>query len=316
MNPWKVPFAHPVRSAEQVESLVESRMAYTFDQCELNVFQTLDVAHQVHLQFHDPVVATMLRGKKVMHLREKQPFEFFPGESVLMSADEIMCIDFPEAGPANPTQCIALAISQDFISKTLHQLEEQFPKVEESGNWEVDLNNYHFMHNQEISGAIGRLLKVVQENHSAKSLLASCTLQELLIRLMHTQARALLLESPKAAFSSHRFAFLAEYIRNNLTDPLSIDSLSERVCMSKPHFFRMFKREFGLSPVEYVIAERIRKASELLATTQVSISQIGYSVGFNAPSHFISSFRKRTGMTPAEYRSRKRPGAGFVVAEG
>ena len=62
----------------RLESHVENRTIYTLQNAELNVYETHLFAEKVELAFGSPVLASMLRGKKVMHLRENS-FEFFPG---------------------------------------------------------------------------------------------------------------------------------------------------------------------------------------------------------------------------------------------
>ena len=87
----------------RLESHVENRTVYTLQTAELNVYETHLHAEKVELAFGDTVLASMLRGKKVMHLRDNS-FDFFPGESVVLPPGELMRIDFPEATAENPTR--------------------------------------------------------------------------------------------------------------------------------------------------------------------------------------------------------------------
>ena len=95
----------------RLEQEVENRTAYTIDTAELNIYETQHIAEQVELTFTSPVLASMIRGKKVMHLPGTPSFDFLPGESVIVPGQETMRIDFPEAQTQNPTQCLALAIA-------------------------------------------------------------------------------------------------------------------------------------------------------------------------------------------------------------
>ncbi|MEL6629428.1 MAG: AraC family transcriptional regulator N-terminal domain-containing protein [Bacteroidota bacterium] len=79
----------------------------------MNIFETHQVAERVWLNFDQPVLASMIKGKKVMHLGEKDPFPFLPGESLMLPREEWMNIDFPEANLTNPTQCLAMTISEE-----------------------------------------------------------------------------------------------------------------------------------------------------------------------------------------------------------
>ena len=72
--------------------------------------------------------------------------------------------------------------------------------------------------------------------------------------------------------------------------------------MSKPSFFRCFKREFGISPVDFIIQERIKAAKKLLKDINVTIGQASYAVGFNNLSYFFKLFKRIEGVTPNEFR--------------
>ena len=58
-------------------------------------------------------------GEKIMHLFKDPPFEYLPGETVIVPAREPMVIDFPEAMTDNPTQCIALTVEAGYVRSTI-----------------------------------------------------------------------------------------------------------------------------------------------------------------------------------------------------
>jgi len=86
----------------RIENMVENRTTYTVESAELSVYETYSYAEDVFLKFHQPVFASMIEGKKIMYLREQNPFDFLPGQSVMMPANEVMKIDFPEASGVWP----------------------------------------------------------------------------------------------------------------------------------------------------------------------------------------------------------------------
>ena len=112
-------------SEKRLETLVENRTVYTLRHSELNIFETYKQAEKVELQFNEPILASMLRGKKIMHLRDKPGFGFYPGESIILPSNELMHIDFPEATEQNPTQCLALRMSKEKIFRLLRWLGTQ-----------------------------------------------------------------------------------------------------------------------------------------------------------------------------------------------
>jgi AraC family transcriptional regulator len=74
------------------------------------------------------------------------------------------------------------------------------------------------------------------------------------------------------------------------------------VGMTPQHFAATFKAEFGTSPHQYIIRERIRKSRKLLASRRHSVAEIAFLLGFSSQSHFTAKFRTMMGVTPAEYR--------------
>jgi AraC-like DNA-binding protein len=271
--------------------------------CELNVFETHQQSANVRLQFADLTFTAMLRGKKVMRLHKgKDEFEYLPGESVVLPDNEEMVIDFPEASPENPTQCIALVIEKQKVEETLDLLNERHAKVEAHDTWALDATQFHVQNSQAMTRAIDRLMFIAKEQHSAKDVLANLALQELLIRLMQTQARNLILGNYRTYSTSHRFAAVVEYIRQHITEPISVEQLSCIAYMSQPHFFRCFKQEFGISPIEFLIQERLRLAKELLRNPRISVVEACFQAGFNSVSYFCSTFKKHEGVSPKAYQ--------------
>ena len=292
----------PLREEKDLKTLVENRSVYTLQHCELNVFETWQQSEKVHLVFDDMVLTTMLRGKKVMHLFGSEEFDYLPGECVIVPGHEEMVIDFPEADAQHPTQCIALAVQADLLQDTLNLLNENFPKAEKDESWKIDTSCFHLKNTFEIKTTVDRLLSVSTENIQAKDVIADFTLKELFIRLMQTQARKLILENYRKYTTTNRFAFAVEYIKAHIHEEITIDKLSDLSYMSKPTFFRCFKREFGISPVDFIIQERIKTAKRLLKDMNVTISQVCYSVGINNLSYFFKLFKRVEGITPNEYR--------------
>jgi AraC family transcriptional regulator len=95
-----------------------------------------------------------------------------------------------------------------------------------------------------------------------------------------------------------------EYINENLEHDLSLDAIAATIGMSSYHFARMFKQSIGLAPHQYVIERRLKQAQVLLTTTELTILEVSFRVGFKSQSHFTRLFRKLTGITPRAYRSR------------
>ncbi|TCC89521.1 AraC family transcriptional regulator [Pedobacter frigiditerrae] len=287
--------------AESLKTLVENRTAYTLEKCELNVFETYTQSYKVPLTFNDFVITSMLRGKKVMHLFDKQGFDYFPGQTVIVPPAIEMKIDFPEATDLNPTQCIALAIDSDQIKKTLSYLNEFFPKEDPNSKWLLNYDEYHFYNNEEIAYLINKVIRVCSERSKEKDVLADLTLKELLIRIMQSQ-NLKAVNDDQVGQNHNSLAYVIGYIKANLNEKLSIDNLSSQACMSRATFYRLFKRELGISPNDYILTEKMNRAKELLSRPGAKIAAVSYELGFNDSNYFIRAFKKIVGITPGNYQ--------------
>ncbi|MCR5101451.1 MAG: AraC family transcriptional regulator [Butyrivibrio sp.] len=94
------------------------------------------------------------------------------------------------------------------------------------------------------------------------------------------------------------------YIAENFKEKISINKISEIAGFSPYYFTRVFKKETGLTPHQYLISTRISAAKYSLASTQLSIEEIASSCGFDDTSAFCYTFRKWEGLTPTEYRKK------------
>jgi len=299
----QLPAVMPPLALEKLHSLVENRTVFALDAFELNIFETHQAAHRVPLRLAGLALTTMLRGKKVMHLPDRPAFDYLPGETVVVGEDELMEIDFPEACLCQPTQCLAVAIAPDTIRQTVDLLNERYPRAETHAPWALAGPEYaHLTNTPELTGTLERLVAVSRTTDAAKDVLAGFTLQELLVRLMQTQARELIFNDYARHLTTHRFAVVVQYIKEHLADNLSVEKLSTLACMSKATFFRVFKREFGLTPVEYIVRERLAEAKRLLRHPLASVAEVCLRAGFNNLSYFQALFKKHEGLTPGAYK--------------
>jgi AraC-like DNA-binding protein len=286
---------------KSLKTLVENRTVYNLNHCELNLFETYKSSLLVPLKFNDLVVTSMLRGKKVMHLVDEPSFEYLPGETVIIPSNVEMKIDFPEASKNNPTQCLALAIDQTKINDTLQFLNERYPKEGNDQFWHLNHQNYYFYNNVELATTINKLIKECMSTSITKDALADLTLQELLVRIIQTQT-AKSIEDGLFADSNTPITQVIEYIRLNLRENITLKNLSEKACMSTTSFYRFFKRELGMSPIEFVISEKLRCAKQLLKNPTIQINEVCYLSGFEDSNYFIRLFKKHEGITPKQYQ--------------
>ena len=94
---------------------------------------------------------------------------------------------------------------------------------------------------------------------------------------------------------------VAGYIKENLTEDLSLKKLSQFAGFSPIHFHNCFKASTGITLHEYVEEQRIKKAANMLITTDYTLAEIAYECGFSSHSYFSYAFKRKMNKTPREY---------------
>jgi AraC family transcriptional activator FtrA len=108
---------------------------------------------------------------------------------------------------------------------------------------------------------------------------------------------------PIAIRTNDRIASVADWMAGNLGQSITIETLAGRAAMSVRTFTRRFRAATGATPIEWLIRLRVRRAQDLLETSDASIDHIADASGFGAPETLRHHFRKVVGTSPSAWRS-------------
>lgn len=103
------------------------------------------------------------------------------------------------------------------------------------------------------------------------------------------------------AYSKHVLMCL-DLIYNNLYSGVRVQEIADEIGLTPQYLSKLFKQEVGMTITEYTMSRRIQAAENMLKFSSYTPLEIGNYMNFSSHSHFISCFRKRTGMTPKQYR--------------
>lgn len=95
---------------------------------------------------------------------------------------------------------------------------------------------------------------------------------------------------------------ITDYLNHHYTEQLTLKSISKAMHISETYLSHLYKRETGLSPIQYVIHCRIGEAQSLLMETNIPIHEIEDRLGFGSSCHLTMMFKKYVGISPREYR--------------
>lgn len=102
--------------------------------------------------------------------------------------------------------------------------------------------------------------------------------------------------------SSQKLTPIIEYINSNYTSIENIDEIAEQCYINKSYMCRLFKKEMGITLIQYINNIKIQQACELLRNTDMTLTDIGTKCGFSNASYFSAQFKKELSITPSEFR--------------
>ncbi|MDL5055744.1 helix-turn-helix domain-containing protein [Oscillatoria laete-virens NRMC-F 0139] len=126
--------------------------------------------------------------------------------------------------------------------------------------------------------------------------------QGLFILLVTALARAYSRETLSSQRLTDRLARVISFLEDNYHEKIPLPQMASMAGLSVNQFLRLFRRDYQTSPTDYLIRLRIAKACELIRTTDRSITQIAFDVGFSDSNYFYRQFSKIMGINASKYR--------------
>ncbi len=150
------------------------------------------------------------------------------------------------------------------------------------------------------------LLKESQAENPSGSLYGDSLAQSLTLHLLKNYSTA---KSPaenlNGGLAGYKLARVTDFINDKLEEDLTLAELASVAGLSRFHFARAFRRTTGLTPLQYLMKQRIERAKELLKNRELPLVEISFRTGFKNQSHFTTLFRKFTSLTPKAWRELK-----------
>lgn len=153
----------------------------------------------------------------------------------------------------------------------------------------------------EISGCLRNILREMEQKNPGYEDVCQAYMEILIIRLMRNIALSVPAE-PHVISGNRQCAAVRRYIDIHFKESLTLEQLAAEAHINKYYLSHLFKREYGFSPINYMISRRIEESKYLLSETDLSMSQIAQLLGFSSLSYFSQVFRKTQGVSPMEFR--------------
>ena len=188
--------------------------------------------------------------------------------------------------------CYSLFIEKEYFEKRFLMYEEEIPVFERK--------------QFEFCSDILKALNTYVFEYSKSMMNSDITLEAQTEIITHWLIRSIFGETldMRAVSSDYSLARAQHYMEQHYMDNITVEKLANLGYMSKTSFTRHFKKEIGITPIEYLIEIRIKMAKLMLKRKENQITDIAMRCGFGSGAHFSSCFQKHIGMTPSEYRDK------------
>ncbi|MGN0516765.1 AraC family transcriptional regulator [Eubacterium sp.] len=151
---------------------------------------------------------------------------------------------------------------------------------------------------QHVEKLLFRIFDGIKSDNPPSELSLSLDIYKLLAELLNPQSA----KSKGENSYEDCVQIIKEFIAENLNEGLTVSRLADIVNMSSSHFSRIFKRQTGFSPYDYILISRLNRAKYLLQVTDMTVASIAYETGFNSESNFIYFFTENEGISPGKFR--------------
>ncbi|ASK62207.1 AraC family transcriptional regulator [Virgibacillus phasianinus] len=149
---------------------------------------------------------------------------------------------------------------------------------------------------------LDKLLDEIQHHNDEYEVICQNVIEILIVKLRREKKFNIEKTQPKNI--NKAVAFIKYYINQNYRDSITLDTLAKLGNMNKYYLAHTFKKDIGISPIEYLNQIRIRESKILLETTNYTIADIAELIGFSSQSFFAQVFKRSTGTTPSKYRKK------------
>ncbi|HEX8557148.1 MAG TPA: AraC family transcriptional regulator [Pyrinomonadaceae bacterium] len=149
------------------------------------------------------------------------------------------------------------------------------------------------------------LAEELREEAAGQGLVVGALVEQALVHLLRRYAnlrRSAHLELSRAGLVDRRLRLAVELMHARLDRDLSLEEIAAAAHLSPFHFARLFKKLTGATPHAYLASLRAARAQQLLAETDLPVTEVGARVGYMSSSHFARAFRQATGLSPSAYR--------------
>lgn len=242
-----------------------------------------------------PGIVVVLQGKKTATLGN-QTLSYDELNYLVLGGETVCNGTVVEASTDYPYLAIHLDLPPDVLVKTFIALadtrpQSQFVEVTETFVSPID---------SKVLEALSRLLSAA-DDVTDRHLITPLIVEEIIVRLFRSEAATAIRHAAGITRTATRIQKAIQFIRENFSQPLSVDQLANHVAMSPSHFAHSFREVSGISPMRYLRNVRLDEARALMLGVGMRAGEAATKVGFESTAHFTREFKNRFDASPVEY---------------
>ncbi len=158
----------------------------------------------------------------------------------------------------------------------------------------------------DILAKISESIQLLEKKDYGYELRARNTLSDLILQLNINCLKGKDKERDGSAAEILRMRKMLDYIHHNFAESLTVEQIASAASVSKRECLRCFRKTIASSPMQFTRQLRLQKAKHLLEDTTFSLLEISEQCGFQSQSYFTKLFREHEGISPGEYRKRRK----------
>ncbi|AOO64126.1 AraC family transcriptional regulator [Sulfurospirillum halorespirans] len=266
------------------EGLNETRIV------NVKFFKASSVTEALHTVY-EPSLFIIAQGAKIVILGATT-YRYDASSYLVSSMNLPISGQIIEASLEKPFLSMQLCFTPESIFDLVSQLPSHKEEVAQSP---LAMSVHHVT--EELIDAALRLVKLLHK-HEEIPILAPLIIKEILYRLLQGEYGARLRQFALHGSNANRIAQSIELITSDISEPLHVEVLSQKVGMSVSAFHKHFKHVTAMSPIQYQKQLRLQKARELLFTKTHEVGEVAFNVGYESPSQFSREYARFFGLSP------------------
>lgn len=253
-------------------------------------FKASSVTEALHTVY-EPSLFIIAQGAKIVILGATT-YRYDASSYLVSSMNLPISGQIIEASLEKPFLSMQLCFTPESIFDLVSQLPSHKEKVARSP---LAMSVHHVT--EELIDATLRLAKLLHK-HEEIPVLAPLIIKEILYRLLQGEYGARLRQFSLRGSNVNRIAQSIELITSDVSEPLRVEALSQKVGMSVSAFHKHFKHVTAMSPIQYQKQLRLQKARELLFTKTHEVGEVAFNIGYESPSQFSREYARFFGLSP------------------